>query len=66
MTTIRRYHSAGGGPSLFPVQSTFFCGPLLCPDYKQRWAKLLASTIRPGLASGSPRSRPALARARAG
>ena len=56
MTTIRRYHGSspgGGGPSLFPVQSTFFCGPLLCPDYKQRWAKLLASTIRPGLASGA-------------
>ena len=52
-TTIRRYRAAGGGPALFPVHSTFFCGALLCPDYRQRWASLLASTIRPGLADKS-------------
>lgn len=43
----------GGGASLFPVQSTFFCGALLCPDYRQRWATLLANIIRPGLADKS-------------
>ena len=42
LTTIRAFRKAGFGPSLLPVQSTFFCGQLLCPDYRARWAKLLA------------------------
>ena len=52
-TTIRAYHSAGLGPSLFAVRSTFFCGSQLCADYETRWAALLNSTIRPMLEEGS-------------
>ena len=52
-TTIRAYHSAGLGPSLFAVRSTFFCGSQLCADYEAQWAALLNSVIRPMLEEGS-------------
>lgn len=50
---IARFHTAKAGSSLFSLQSTLFCGPLLCPDYKTKWRALLNSTIEPGLADGS-------------
>jgi hypothetical protein len=37
------------GPSLLHVRETFFCGSRLCVDYKERWAALLASTVKPML-----------------
>ena len=46
---IKRYHRAGMGPSLLHVRETFFCGSRLCVDYKERWAALLASTVKPML-----------------
>jgi hypothetical protein len=61
--TIRKFHAAGLGPSLFMIRYALFCGQgsqppptgpaRLCPDYEARWAKLLNTTIRPMLAEGS-------------
>ena len=61
--TIRKFHAAGLGPSLFMVRYALFCGAgseppptgpaRLCPDYEVRWAQLLNATIRPMLAEGS-------------
>eukprot|EP01043_Picozoa_sp_COSAG02_P097113 COSAG02_NODE_33355_length_501_cov_0.902985_1_plen_159_part_10 len=61
--TIRRFHAAGLGPSLFMVRYSLFCGAgsqppptgpaRLCPDYEARWTALLNTTIRPMLAEGS-------------
>ena len=60
---IRKYHTAGLGPSLFEVRFALFCGhgtqpeptgpSRLCPDYEARWQQLLNSTIRPMLAEHS-------------
>jgi acetyl esterase/lipase len=50
---IKRYHQAGMGPALLHVRETFFCGSRLCVDYKERWAALLASTVKPMLQEGS-------------
>lgn len=52
-TQIARFRKGGVGPSLWPAQSTFFCGRLLCPDYEAKWKALLTSTIAPGLKDGS-------------
>lgn len=46
---IKRYHRAGMGPALLHVRETFFCGNRLCADFKEKWAALLASTVRPML-----------------
>jgi hypothetical protein len=37
------------GPSLLHVRETFFCGNRLCADYKEKWAALLSSTVKPML-----------------
>jgi hypothetical protein len=57
---IRRYHAAGLGPSLYHADTVFFCPDpvghsrlMLCPDFKEKWAVVLASTIRPMLQEGS-------------
>lgn len=46
---IKRYHAAGQGPSLLHVGDTFFCGNRLCADYKEKWAALRDSVVRPML-----------------
>ena len=51
-TTIRHYHTTLGFPSLLSV-NVFFCGKTLCPDYKEKWAALLQSTVKPMLKEGS-------------
>lgn len=52
VTSLARFHREGGPgfTSLYPVQSTFFCGRLLCPDWRARWQRLYRSTIKPGIA----------------
>ena len=50
---LRSYHNATGISSLLAVRTAFFCGNKLCPDYKQKWATLLESTVKPMLADGS-------------
>jgi hypothetical protein len=50
---IRSYHNSTGIASLLAVRTTFFCGNKLCPDYKQKWATLLKTTVAPMLAEGS-------------
>ena len=52
-TVLRSYHKETGMKSLLAVRGAFFCGNKLCPDYKQKWATLLESTVKPMLADGS-------------
>ena len=55
-TTIRQYWEHAAIPGMLHVRPTFFCGDreaVLCPDWQQRWAAQLVSTVQPMLAEGS-------------